>query len=505
MSQCGVLLFDLLIFPDIMDIDTSNPWDFRLAQDFLHSFRCESQPLSGNETSKFALSSSTCDPTSSTPEGLGDFNRIYQQLGLPLDPSAARTSSSSSSAQSDCSTAESTPPEDASVEAVDFEDFVSKEVRWKDEVPGGLNLTELRRRSHNVSLADYDSDQADIEGPSTPTPTGRYFLRSQNSTKKSGTYRVGTKSLLIPASVTPQNQDDGPPPPKLSPKPAAYFEKYSRTAIRPKYTRTQIEQEDKLKQKVRKLQRSIDATHPINAASETLHVFVDCSNIIIGLTERLKLDREIKGNVKSPPISYKALAFILERDRNASRRILVGSHNTAYVGKSDLLPLYMREARKCDYELNILEPVIKPKVTPLKNKARRGTGNGYATTSGYSSGSETFTVGSMARAEQAVDELLQMKMLESLLDSEPGTMVLASGDAAEAEYSGGFLKTVERALKKGWNVEVVAWKNGLSKEYRNSSFQRRWKGRFTIIELDCFSEEMLAMYADVYPAEQALC
>lgn len=80
----------------------------------------------------------------------------------------------------------------------------------------------------------------------------------------------------------------------------------------------------------------------------------------------------------------------------------------------------MKEAKQCDYELNILEPVIKPKVTPSK-KARHGLGNGYATTSGHSSGSETFSVGDLARAEQAVDELLQMKMLESLLDSEPGT------------------------------------------------------------------------------------
>jgi len=227
---------------------------------------------------------------------------------------------------------------------------------------------------------------------------------------------------------------------------------------------------------------------------------------MIGLYERLKLDRGIKGSVKAPPVSYKSLAHILERGRNVGRRVLVGSHNTAYIrGSEELqLPSYMKEARKCHYELNILEPVIKPKVKPSTRKARHGLGNGYATTSGHSSGSETFSVGALARAEQAVDELLQMKMLESLLDNEPGTMVLASGDAAEAEYSGGFLKTVERALKKGWNVEVVAWKNGLSSEYRSASFLKRWEGRFTVIELDDFSEEMLAIYADFFPTEQAL-
>lgn len=137
-------------------------------------------------------------------------------------------------------------------------------------------------------------------------------------------------------------------------------------------------------------------------------------------------------------------------------------------------------------------------------KAKNGRGNGYATTSGHSSGSETFSVGTVARAEQAVDELLQMKMLESLLDSEPATMVLASGDAAEAEYSGGFLKTVERALRKGWKVEVIAWKKGLSYEYRSASFLERWKEKFRVIELDEFSEELLAFYTDVFPAAQAV-
>lgn len=98
-------------------------------------------------------------------------------------------------------------------------------------------------------------------------------------------------------------------------------------------------------------------------------------------------------------------------------------------------------------------------------------------------------------AEQAVDELLQMKLLESLIDTAtPSTIVLASGDAAEAEYSGGFLKNVERALRKGWKVEVMAWHSGLSRDYRNKEFIKRWEGKFNVIELDAFCEELLAVY-----------
>jgi hypothetical protein len=82
-----------------------------------------------------------------------------------------------------------------------------------------------------------------------------------------------------------------------------------------------------------------------------------------------------------------------------------------------------------------------------------------------------------------------------LVDTQkPSTIVLASGDAAEAEFSGGFLKCVERALSKGWRVEVIAWKDGLSQEYRSQRFVNRWRDQFTVIELDDFCEEMLAVY-----------
>lgn len=87
------------------------------------------------------------------------------------------------------------------------------------------------------------------------------------------------------------------------------------------------------------------------------------------------------------------------------------------------------------------------------------------------------------------------RSVTGLVDTqEPSTVVLASGDAAEAEFSGGFLKCVERALLKGWKVEVIAWRDGLSHEYRSQRFLSKWEGRFKVIELDDFCEEMLAVY-----------
>lgn len=159
----------------------------------------------------------------------------------------------------------------------------------------------------------------------------------------------------------------------------------------------------------------------------------------------------------------------------------------------------MLEAEKYGYELNILERVLKQKDPTPPKKKPRGNGNGYATTSGHSSGSDGTFISTNAVSEQGVDEILQMKLLESLVDTQkPSTIVLASGDAAEAEYSGGFLKNVERALNKGWKVELVAWSTGLSQEYRSRDFLQRWKGMFEVILLDDFSEELLALYTQ-YP------
>jgi hypothetical protein len=104
-------------------------------------------------------------------------------------------------------------------------------------------------------------------------------------------------------------------------------------------------------------------------------------------------------------------------------------------------------------------------------------------------------VGVRKVAEQGVDEILHMKMLESIVDTaHPSTMVLATGDAAEAEYSSGFLRNVERALEKGWKVELVAWRASMSYSYRSKEFVEKWKGKFMVLELDDFAECLLGDY-----------
>ena len=96
--------------------------------------------------------------------------------------------------------------------------------------------------------------------------------------------------------------------------------------------------------------------------------------------------------------------------------------------------------------------------------------------------------------EQGVDGILHLKIFESVVDTDvPSTIVLATGDAAQAEYSQGFMAMVERALKKGWNVELVSWSKNISMMYSRPEWVRTWGQQFRIVYLDDYAEELLDM------------
>ncbi|KAK8206743.1 hypothetical protein M8818_004577 [Zalaria obscura] len=238
-----------------------------------------------------------------------------------------------------------------------------------------------------------------------------------------------------------------------------------------------------------------------------IHVFVDASNIFIGFHDQLKRARGIPQYQRVPQVnmSFDALALLMERRRPVAKRVLAGSfpHIPAF-----------DTAREIGYECNILDKVYKARelterqkyFAELERKARKtrrgSTSNGYS--SGGGSGSETGTSASAAVAapthapekfvEQGVDEILHLKILESVVDvEEPTTIVLATGDAAQAEYSQGFMKMVERALRKGWRVELVSWSRNISLMYKKQAFRKKWEDRFRIVELDDYAEELLDM------------
>lgn len=188
----------------------------------------------------------------------------------------------------------------------------------------------------------------------------------------------------------------------------------------------------------------------------------------------------VNTRIRRQVLSFHNLSLILERGRPAAKRVLVGSDKYESI----------QEAKTIGYETSILERVHKAKaLTPQRTKR-----NGNAT-SGASSGSETTAMyGPEKWVEQAVDEILHLKILESVVDAaEPSTIVLATGDAAEAEYSQGFLKMVERALGKGWKVELVSFSHNISGAYKRRDFRERWGDAFQIIELDAFALDLLGV------------
>lgn len=214
----------------------------------------------------------------------------------------------------------------------------------------------------------------------------------------------------------------------------------------------------------------------------SVHVFVDASNIMIGFYETLKKKRRIGQGVRTRRVSFAfhSFALILERGRPVAKRILVGSGP-----RTDTTA----EADRCGYETCILKRVTKLQAhVPRDGRANENQPG----SSGFSSGPETAVRGRRRMAEQGVDELLHLKMLESVVDAaKPSTIVLATGDAAEAEYSAGFLRMVERALDRGWAVELVTFSRNISSAYKNRDFNRKWSSNFRILYLDPYAELLL--------------
>lgn len=237
-----------------------------------------------------------------------------------------------------------------------------------------------------------------------------------------------------------------------------------------------------------------------------IHVFVDASNIFIGFNDQLKRSRGIPPWTQVPPVglSFDALALLMERRRPVAKRVLAGSN--PWLAAFD-------KAKAVGYQCSILEKVYKARELTERQiffreqdqlmgrgRAKAPPANSVATANGGSngngSGSETNApqYARPAMIEQGVDEILHLKILESIVDTEvPATIVLATGDAAQAEYSQGFMAMAERALKKGWTVELVSWSKNISMMYTRKAWRDAWGERFKVIFLDDYAEELLAM------------
>ncbi|KAI0450307.1 hypothetical protein F5B21DRAFT_508368 [Xylaria acuta] len=238
-----------------------------------------------------------------------------------------------------------------------------------------------------------------------------------------------------------------------------------------------------------------------------LHIFVDMSNIHIGFCNSWKISQNIpvERRIRAPAFNFKVLASIMERNRAAKKKVLASSVASHIVSRTQW-PQHFVDAEKQGYKTSILSRVQK--VSPVKAGRRRKTsvqGPSVAyppnlVTSGDESAEDTARASYETRnGEQGVDEILHLNMMNSILDDmqEPGCMILATGDAAQAEFSEGFLEYANRALSQGWNLELVTWKATISSAWMNSTFRSKHGERFRIIYLDDFLEEL---NADIRPS-----
>ncbi|KAK2011296.1 hypothetical protein LZ32DRAFT_659772 [Colletotrichum eremochloae] len=203
-----------------------------------------------------------------------------------------------------------------------------------------------------------------------------------------------------------------------------------------------------------------------------IHEFYDGSNITVSFYNAEKKRRGMDKKDYLPAFfSLSAFRDVLERGRPVGRRFIAGSRN-----KMGVEPQYLLEARCLGFETKVFDRVRR-----------------------FPASSDTEDeVQGMQMREQGVDELVHLGMAESLLDKNPGIMVLATGDGNVGEFSGGFPGFVIRALKRGWIVEVYSFAESAHSIWKDPSFinNPEWTGRLSFYPLDSFIHDLIDMNKD---------
>jgi hypothetical protein len=335
---------------------------------------------------------------------------------------------------------------------------------------------------------------------STPVP-----MQFPQASQAAATMGAGLIPRTVRPVTVPRHSHPAPVQPCMptTPSPAPFPSNYatpqrSAVTIRPQVDRHFHLFEKLLVQFPEERKWLISPKQMVNesTAAEGIHVFVDASNIMIGFKDMLRVN-----GVQPFDMSFDSLALLMERRRPVAKRCFVGSHREA-----NPLPQVTRlieTSKAVGYECSVQEQVYIAREESKKKKFfndvnRMGWQKAIQKRSGSGSDSETGaaaapkTPSAPKWVEQGVDELLHLKMCQSLLDAEtPSTMVLATGDGAEAEMSDGFLAHVERALRLGWKVELITWRQQTNGGYKRKAFRQKWGEQFTITELDDFLEDLI--------------
>ncbi len=206
----------------------------------------------------------------------------------------------------------------------------------------------------------------------------------------------------------------------------------------------------------RRCPRSLSSSKPDTVETVTYHVFIDNSNIFGGT---LRTAARVEAHIPWPAIRLYTRHFItlIEGGQAIGQRVFAGS---VPPGNEDL----WEYAREMGYNTDLLRKVER-------DDGRLG--------------------------EQGVDELLHLKIANLLLDVDPPeTLVLATGDGRLSQFGTGFGAQAERALKRGWKVEVWSWAEQLSGVY--GRLQTQYPGKLRIHELDPFYYSITFVQAGTY-------
>jgi hypothetical protein len=186
------------------------------------------------------------------------------------------------------------------------------------------------------------------------------------------------------------------------------------------------------------------------------HVFIDNSNIFHG-AKHAAANSEKHVPSCAVRINFKNLVALIEGGQVIGTRVLAGSVPPG----NDAL---WRYAQELSYDTDLLQRVE--------------TEDGRF-------------------AEQGVDELLHLKIANVLLDADDAeVLVLATGDGRLSGYNTSFPLQAQRALKRGWRVEVWSWREGLSNAF--SSLADAHPDRLRVHTLNRFYRSLTFVQADRY-------
>ncbi|EKS9798989.1 NYN domain-containing protein [Burkholderia cepacia] len=171
----------------------------------------------------------------------------------------------------------------------------------------------------------------------------------------------------------------------------------------------------------------------------TRHVFIDNSNLFIG-AQRAAGAYEPAAAPLAVRLAYANLFVLLHGDEPVGTRVMIGS------GPPNLRAAW-DGARAFGYDTDLF---IAPNARPR---------------------------------ERGVDELVQLKIANALLDHPaPQTLVLVTGDGNASEFGTSFIEQIARALRLGWRVELWSWREQLSSRLVDQADLST--GRMTIRLLD---------------------